>query len=64
MDGQQGFQCPNCAKLWERIERLEVEKSEVEKKNSKADREWSLQLMLSASLLTLLLVGMVIRLLV
>lgn len=63
MSEQKDFQCPNCAKLWDRIEKLEAEKAVGQNEKAKTDRLSTLQLAASVCLLTLIVVSFLIQLL-
>ncbi len=56
MEKEKESQCPNCAELWKRIDKLTEEKVQAQKKQGA-------QLVLSIVLFVLILAGFVVRLL-
>lgn len=56
MEKEKDSQCPNCAELWERIDKLAEEKSQAQKRQAAL-------LVLNILLFALILAGFVVRLL-
>ena len=56
METERDTQCPNCAELWKRIDKLTEEKAKAQKKEGA-------QLVLSIVLFVIILAGVIVRLL-